>query len=154
VDLNSLWTKPSDFSISILIEILQEIWKSFSAIAFCQEKSLFHQNSSMILDVKSRLHWILREFFKITDQNSDQKNRCLLAYAPSPEIFWKYPDSLCLGKAVLVMLIALLNHYYESNIIYRSAASNLFVTSKNEFSNSPIHEFKVLKNIFKIKKQG
>ena len=32
--------------------------------------------------------------------------------------------------------------------------SNLFVTSKNEFSNSPIHEFKVLQNVFKIKKQG
>ena len=30
--------------------------------------------------------------------------------------------------------------------------SNLFVTSKNEFSNSPIHEFKVLQNVFKIKK--
>ena len=29
---------------------------------------------------------------------------------------------------------------------------NLFVTSKNDFSNSPIHEFKVLQNVFKIKK--
>ena len=28
----------------------------------------------------------------------------------------------------------------------------LFVTSKNEFSNSPIHKFKVLQNVFKIKK--
>ena len=32
--------------------------------------------------------------------------------------------------------------------------TNLFVTSKNEFSNSPIHEFKVLQNVYKIKKQG
>ena len=31
---------------------------------------------------------------------------------------------------------------------------NLFVTSKNESTNSPIHEFKVLQNFFKIKKQG
>ena len=31
-------------------------------------------------------------------------------------------------------------------------STNLFVTSKNEFSNSPIHEFKVLQNVFKIKK--
>ena len=31
---------------------------------------------------------------------------------------------------------------------------NLFVTSKNEFSNSPIHEFKVLQNVLEIKKQG
>ena len=30
----------------------------------------------------------------------------------------------------------------------------LFVTSKIEFSNSPILEFKVLQNAFKIKKQG
>ena len=29
---------------------------------------------------------------------------------------------------------------------------NLFVTSKNEFSNSSIYEFKVLQNEFKIKK--
>ena len=33
-------------------------------------------------------------------------------------------------------------------------AINLFVTSKNEFSNSPNHEFKVLQNVFKIKRQG
>ena len=32
--------------------------------------------------------------------------------------------------------------------------SNLFVTSKNETTNSPIHEFKVLQNVFKMKKQG
>ena len=32
--------------------------------------------------------------------------------------------------------------------------SNLFVTSKNEFSDSPIHEFKVMQNVFKVKKQG
>ena len=33
--------------------------------------------------------------------------------------------------------------------------SNLFVTSKNKFSNSPIHEFKVLQNVlFKMKEQG
>jgi hypothetical protein len=31
---------------------------------------------------------------------------------------------------------------------------NLFVTSKNEFSNSPIHEFKVLQNAFKKKKKA
>ena len=33
---------------------------------------------------------------------------------------------------------------------------NLFVTSKNEFSNSPIHEFKpkVLQNVFKIKNKA
>ena len=31
---------------------------------------------------------------------------------------------------------------------------NPFVTSKNEFSNSPIHEFKLLQNVFEIKKQG
>ena len=29
-----------------------------------------------------------------------------------------------------------------------------FVISKNEFSNSPIYEFKVLQNVFKIKNQG
>ena len=27
--------------------------------------------------------------------------------------------------------------------------TNLFVTSKNETTNSPIHEFKVLQNVFK-----
>ena len=32
--------------------------------------------------------------------------------------------------------------------------TNLFVTSKKELSNSPIHEFEVLQNVFKIKKQG
>ena len=42
----------------------------------------------------------------------------------------------------------------------RKFTSNLFVTSKlwnHEFSNSPIHEFKVLQNVFKVfkmKKQG
>ena len=30
---------------------------------------------------------------------------------------------------------------------------NLFLTSKNETTNSPIHEFKVLQNVFKMKKQ-
>ena len=30
---------------------------------------------------------------------------------------------------------------------------NMYVTSKNESSNSPIHEFKVLQNVFKINKQ-
>ena len=37
--------------------------------------------------------------------------------------------------------------------LLKSKIHNLFVTSKNEFSNSPIHEFKVLQNVFKIKKQ-
>ena len=31
---------------------------------------------------------------------------------------------------------------------------NLFVISKNEFTNSPIHESKVLQNVFRMKKQG
>ena len=31
---------------------------------------------------------------------------------------------------------------------------NRFVTSKNEFSNPPIHKFKVLQNVFKIKKKN
>ena len=30
---------------------------------------------------------------------------------------------------------------------------DLFVTSKNESSNFPIHEFKLLQNVFKIKEQ-
>jgi hypothetical protein len=30
---------------------------------------------------------------------------------------------------------------------------NLFVTSKIKFSNSPLHEFKVLQNVSKIKKE-
>ena len=32
-------------------------------------------------------------------------------------------------------------------------ATNLFVTSKNGFFNSPILEFKVLQDVFKIKKR-
>ena len=36
----------------------------------------------------------------------------------------------------------------------KSMSNNLFVTPKNEFSNSPIHEFKVLKTVFNSKKQG
>ena len=36
----------------------------------------------------------------------------------------------------------------------KKVANNLFVTSKNEFSNAPIHELKVLQNVFEIKKQG
>ena len=39
------------------------------------------QASCTELTLKSILHWILREFLKITDQNSDRKNRWLLAYA-------------------------------------------------------------------------
>ena len=31
---------------------------------------------------------------------------------------------------------------------------NLFVTSKNETTNSPIYDFKVLANVFKMKKPG
>ena len=31
---------------------------------------------------------------------------------------------------------------------------NLFVTSKNETTNSPIHELKVLQNVFRMKTQG
>ena len=31
---------------------------------------------------------------------------------------------------------------------------NLFVTSKNETTNSPIHQFEVLQNVFKMKKRG
>ena len=31
---------------------------------------------------------------------------------------------------------------------------NLFVTSKNETTNSPIHEFRVMQNVFKMKTQG
>ena len=42
-----------------------------------------------------------------------------------------------------------LSRYFENLQI-----CNLFVTSKNKFSNSPIHDFKVLQNVFKIKKQG
>ena len=38
--------------------------------------------------------------------------------------------------------------------LFLTYSNNLFVKSKNEFSNSPIHEFKVLQNVFKIKKQG
>jgi len=33
-------------------------------------------------------------------------------------------------------------------------SNNLFVISKNETTNSPIHEFKVQKNVFKRLKQG
>ena len=44
------------------------------------------QASCTELTLKSILHWILREFLKITDQNSDQKNRWLLAYARP--IYW------------------------------------------------------------------
>ena len=45
---------------------------------------------------------------------------------------------------------------YLINLVLKNdlLINNLFVTSKNEFSNSPIHEFKVLQNVFKIKKQG
>ena len=32
--------------------------------------------------------------------------------------------------------------------------SNLFVTSKNKTTNSPIHKFKVLQNVFKIKNKA
>jgi hypothetical protein len=32
--------------------------------------------------------------------------------------------------------------------------NNLFVTSKNEFANPPIYKFKVLQNVFKVKKPG
>ena len=38
-------------------------------------------------------------------------------------------------------------------ITYYRSTNNLLVTSKNEFSNSPIHEFKVLQNVLKNKKQ-
>ena len=41
------------------------------------------------------------------------------------------------------------NHGYERQQTY-----NLFVTSKNETTNSPNHEFKVRPNVFKRKKQG
>ena len=40
------------------------------------------------------------------------------------------------------------------NIFLVLQTFNLFVTSKNETTNSPIHKFKVLQNVFKMKKQG
>ena len=33
-------------------------------------------------------------------------------------------------------------------------STNLFMTPKNEFSNSPIYEFEVLQNVFKNSSQG
>ena len=36
----------------------------------------------------------------------------------------------------------------------RKVCFNLFVIKENETANSPIHEFKVLQNVFKMKKQG
>ena len=38
-------------------------------------------------------------------------------------------------------------------VYYWKKPYNLFVTSKNETTNFPIHEFKVLQNVFKIKNQ-
>ena len=40
------------------------------------------------------------------------------------------------------------------NIFLVLQTFNLFVTSKNETTNYPIHEFKVLQNGFKMKMQG
>ena len=39
-------------------------------------------------------------------------------------------------------------------IVYLRTIINLFVTSKNETTNSPSQEFKVLQNVVKMKKQG
>ena len=41
-----------------------------------------------------------------------------------------------------------------SRILRKKEFYNLFVTSKNEATNSLIHQFKVLQNVFKLKKQG
>ena len=41
-----------------------------------------------------------------------------------------------------------------SRILRKKEFYDLFVTSKNEATNSPIHQFKVLQNVFKMKKQG
>ena len=46
------------------------------------------------------------------------------------------------------------NSWCPTNLWLNFEFFNLFVTSKNEFFNSPILEFKVLQNVFKIKKQG
>ena len=45
-------------------------------------------------------------------------------------------------------------NFLPRNWIYPPVVCNLFVTSKNETTNSPIHEFKVLQNVFKMKNQG
>ena len=106
-----LLNKHSDWNSSRNLE-------GFFSHCILLRRKLCHQNSSIIPDVKSILYWILFEFL-----NSDQKTDGFwLIPAPSFEIFWIYPDLLCLGKAVLVMLITLVNHYYRSNIIYKYAA--------------------------------
>ena len=44
--------------------------------------------------------------------------------------------------------------YLFANKNMNKHTNNLFVTSKTETTNSPIHEFKVLQKVFKMKKQG
>ena len=45
------------------------------------------------------------------------------------------------------------NYFLHGSSVY-IMVNNLFVTSKYETTNSPIHEFKALQNVFKMKKQG
>ena len=45
----------------------------------------------------------------------------------------------------IVVVFSFSSHAYLSN---STQFSDLFVTSKTEFFNSPIHEFKVLQNVF------
>ena len=44
--------------------------------------------------------------------------------------------------------------YDSGKNIFLNYIYNLFVTSKHQFSNPPIHEFKVLQNVFEIKNKA
>ena len=62
-------------------------------------------------------------------------------------------------KAIRVSIVLNLDNYFTRKLCGRTLVSTfilgiiaLFVTSKIEFSNCPILEFKVLQNAFRIKK--
>ena len=64
-------------------------------------------------------------------------------------LFLLYSLSLALRSCCSRLLTSFKSHKVKV-IVY----NKLFVASKNETTNSPIHGFKVLQNVFKKKKQG
>ena len=82
-----------------------------------------------------------------TNQNHIKSNSSLLSYR-----VWarKVISTSVLGCCFKVSV--LLDYGVQLGQIRENPPNNLFVTSKKP--NSPIHEFKVLQNVFKIKKQG
>ena len=65
-----------------------------------------------------------------------------------PLLYDTFPEDFMWGTATAAYQVKSLLFYTYKEKSYCNHIINLSVTSKNETTNSPIHEFKVLQNVF------